>query len=311
MALSLRQIRYFVAAAEAGQISKAAIGLNISQSAVTAAVQGLEAHLNARLFDRHAVGISLTYEGHQFLQRARHVLTAVQEATRITTRSRDAIEGRLRVAMTYTVAGYFMPPHIARFQRNFPKIELELHERPRPEIERGLVSGEFDLALLLTSNLADTEGIASETLLRSRRRLWLNSDHHLLRKQVVSLADVAAQPYVMLTVDEAAQTASAYWRKTAYRPHVIFRTSSVEAIRSMVSTGMGVTVLSDMVYRPWSLEGERIEAVTLADAVPSMDVGIAWARHRQPRPIAMAMIEHFRQSFGEVPGEDSLPGAVA
>jgi DNA-binding transcriptional LysR family regulator len=302
MSLSLRQIRYFVAAADAGQISKAAMELNVSQSAVTAAVKSLEGQLNARLFDRHAVGVRLTYEGHQFLQRARNVLAAVNEAARITTQSRDAIEGSLRVATTYTVAGYFLPPHLARFQRNFPKISLELFEQPRPEIEAGLLSGRFDLAMLLTSNLADRRAIAWQTLLRSRRRLWLSSDHPLLDKAAVTLADVAAEPYVMLTVDEAERTAGNYWQATPWIPRTIFRTSSVEAVRSMVSNGTGVTILSDMVYRPWSLEGERIEAVTLLDPVPSMDVGIAWARERELGATATAMLEHFRQSFGEAPG---------
>jgi DNA-binding transcriptional LysR family regulator len=302
MSLSLRQIRYFVAAADAGQISKAAIDLNVSQSAVTAAVKGLEGQLNARLFDRHAVGVRLTYEGHQFLQRARNVLAAVNEAARITAQSRDAIEGPLKVATTYTVAGYFLPPHLARFQRNFPKIALELFEQPRAEIEAGLLSGRFDLAMLLTSNLADRRAIAWQTLLRSRRRLWLSSDHPLLEKAAVTLADVAAEPYVMLTVDEAEKTAGSYWQATPWRPRVIFRTSSVEAVRSMVSNGTGVTLLSDMVYRPWSLEGERIEAVTLVDPVPSMDVGIAWARERELGATATAMLEHFRQTFVEAPG---------
>jgi DNA-binding transcriptional LysR family regulator len=302
MSLSLRQIRYFVAAADAGQISKAAMGLNVSQSAVTAAVKGLESQLSARLFDRHAVGVRLTYEGHQFLQRARNVLAAVNEAARITAENRDAIEGSLRVATTYTVAGYFLPPHLARFQRNFPRIALELFEQPRPEIEAGLLSGRFDLAMLLTSNIADRGAIAWQTLLRSRRRLWLSSDHSLLDRTAVSMADVALEPYVMLTVDEAERTAGNYWQATPWRPRVIFRTSSVEAVRSMVSNGSGVTVLSDMVYRPWSLEGERIEAVTLSDPVPSMDVGIAWARERQLGTTATAMLEHFRQSFGEAPG---------
>lgn len=309
MPLSLRQIRYFVAAADAGQISRAAVELNVSQSAVTAAVKSLEAQLDARLFDRRSVGITLTYEGHQFLQRARNVLNAVNEATRITTRSRDAVQGRLKIAMTYTVAGYFMSPHVARFQRNYPRIELALHERPRAEIEAGLLSGEFDLALLLTSNLANVEEIAAETLIRSRRRLWLASDHPLLKAPQVGLADVATQPYVMLTVDEAAKTAESYWDRTPWRPTVIFRTSSVEAVRSMVSDGMGVTILSDMVYRPWSLEGERIEAVTLADPVPSMDAGIAWPRRTTLSPAANALIEHFRQSFGDWMGEWAGGGA--
>jgi DNA-binding transcriptional LysR family regulator len=64
---------------------------------------------------------------------------------------------------------------------------------------------------------------------------------------------VAEEPYIMLTVDEAAQTAMKYWSQSLYRPRVTLRTSSVEAVRSMVAGGEGVAILSDMVYRPWSL----------------------------------------------------------
>ncbi|MFP3480811.1 LysR substrate-binding domain-containing protein, partial [Burkholderia sp. SIMBA_057] len=82
--------------------------------------------------------------------------------------------------------------------------------------------------------------------------------HPLLKRESVTLASVAPEPFVMLTVDEAAQTAMRYWNETAWRPNVILRTSSVEAVRSMVANGSGVAILSDMVYRPWSLEGRRI-----------------------------------------------------
>jgi DNA-binding transcriptional LysR family regulator len=61
-------------------------------------------------------------------------------------------------------------------------------------------------------------------------------------------------------------------------PRAVLTTSSIEAVRSLVAAGVGVTILSDMVYRPWSLEGQRIELRRLVEPVPSMNVGLAWAR---------------------------------
>ncbi len=133
---------------------------------------------------------------------------------------------------------------------------------------------------MLTSNLANHGELDAETLFRSRRRLWLPSDHALLASPQISLHDVAKQPYVMLTVDEASRTAGRYWDHYGLSPQVVFSTSSVEAVRSMVAAGMGVTILSDMVYRPWSLEGQRIEQRVMVEPVPSMDVGLTWARMR-------------------------------
>ena len=132
------------------------------------------------------------------------------------------------------------------------------------------------MGVLLTSNIVDQEGLEYETLRQSRRRLWLVARHPLLAQPNVTFADVAREPYIMLTVDEASNTAQRYWNQTAYRPNRILRTSSVEAARSFVAGGMGVTILSDMVYPPWTLDGRRVEVIALADKVPTMDVGPAW-----------------------------------
>jgi molybdate transport repressor ModE-like protein len=288
---SIRQIRYFIAVANMGQVSRAAMELNVSQSAVTTAVKHLEEIVGAPLFNRHAGGVALTYEGNIFLDHARRIMAAVDEAVRSPRRLRDDVSGTLRLAMTYTVAGYFLPPFIERFARAFPSVALQLTEAPRSAIEDGLVSGTFDLAVMLTSNIMDQEGLAYETLLQSRRRLWLSSQHPLLEQPSVSLSDVASEPYIMLTVDEASNTAQRYWNRTSYRPKTIFRTSSVEAVRSMVANGMGVTILSDMVYRPWSLDGRRVEVISLADRIPTMDVGLAWAANVEQNTAVSAFRE--------------------
>jgi len=300
MSFTLRQIRYFVAAAESGQVSQAAISLNVSQSAITTAIKGLEELLEVRLFDRHSSGVTLTYDGNQFLHHARSIAAAVDEAMRVPSRAHDKVTGQIRLAVSYTVAGYFLPAYLARFQRNFPNVHVAMVEADRVELEEGLVSGAFDLAVMLTSNLVNQEDIAYDTLLRSRRRLWLASDHPFTKRSSVSLQDVAQEPYVMLTVDEASNTAQRYWNRTPYRPKVIFRTFSVESVRSMVANGMGVSILSDMVYRPWSLEGRRIEVMGLTDAVPTMDVGLAWKR-QAPRSTAVeAFCEFLHLAVGSV-----------
>ena len=278
LSFSLKQVRYFIAAAQSGQFSQAAIALNVTQSAITAAIRQLEETLATRLFERHASGVALTTEGTRFLQHARNIMAAVEEAARSPRSSTAAVTGEVRVGVTYTVAGYFMPPHHARFVRSHPRIRIELYEASRSAIEQALLDGALDIAVILTSNLADREKIDFETLMSSRRRLWLPDGHPLSRAEKITLADIANEPYVMLTVDEASRTASRYWARSPYRPNITFRTSSVEAVRSMVAAGMGVTILSDMVYRPWSLEGQRIEARILADEVPTMDVGMIWRR---------------------------------
>lgn len=303
MSLSLRQIHYFIATAEAGKLSLAASQLGVSQSAVTEAIKALEAQTGVQLLRRHPRGVELTFEGSQFLRHAHAVVAAVSDATRAPRQARSGVRGRFSMAVSFTVAGYFIPAPLARFRRLFPEVQVDLFEMNRPEIERRLVAGRIDLAVILTSNLNDAEEIEAEELIRSRRRLWTAPNHPLLQRRRVTLASIAPEPYIMLTVDEAERTALRYWARTPYRPNVVFRTSSVEAVRSMVATGAGVSILSDMVYRPWSLEGGRIEARTVHDGVPSMDVGLAWRRGSKLNPCAQAFRDFCHNTYNASGGQ--------
>ena len=294
-ALSFKQLKYFVATAELGQISRAATALSISQSAITTAIQELEKTLGAELFKRSSHGVDLTEAGRNFLAHAYDILAKVEEAMRLPAATNEAM-GTLTVATTYTVIGYFLPFHLQRLRRLHPNLIFKVHEVNRQAIETGLVTGAYDIAVLLTSNVS-TPTLSLETLMSSPRRLWVPWQHPMTLEDTVSLARVAEEPYVMLTVDEAAETTMKYWNKTHHRPDEILRTSSVEAVRSMVANGEGVTILSDMVYRPWSLEGRRIDTVNLADPIPSMDVGLAWKKDAKFTPAMSAFRNYFRHTF--------------
>jgi len=297
MSLSIRQLKYFVATAELGRVSQAAMQLNISQSAVTIAIKEIEANIGAGLFARTHSGMELTDTGRRFLGHAYSILSTVDEAMRAAT-AQSMEAGALSLATTYTVVGYFLPHHLQRFSQIYPQIAVNVYELNRETIEEGLISNRFDMAVVLTSNLVSPE-LASETFFGSARRLWVSAKHPLLDLPEVTLAEVAKEPYIMLTVDEAAQTALRYWGRTSFQPNIRLRTSSVEAVRSMVANGWGVAILSDMVYRPWSLEGKRIETINLKDSVPTMNVGLAWKKGVELTPTMKAFRDYFRQTYLE------------
>ncbi len=295
---SLRQIRYFVATANAGQVSRAAKDINVSQSALTTAIKTLEELIGAALFERHSSGVSLTYEGNLFLDHARHIIESVEEAIRIPRRIREDVKGSLNIAVSYTIAGYFLPPFLSRFNRAFPNINVNLSEADRTSIEEGLITSGFDLAVMLTSNIVNHEELSHDILWKSRRRLWVDAHHKFLKQPSVTMQDISQEPYIMLTVDEASNTAQRYWNRTPYKPKTIFRTASVEAVRSMVANGMGISILSDMVHRPWSLEGRRVETIEVSDKIPTMDVGLAWHNSHEHSEAAKAFIDFMHLGMG-------------
>ncbi|NVF15538.1 LysR substrate-binding domain-containing protein [Vreelandella maris] len=286
--LSLRKLRYFMAVAKSGRVTQAAIDLNVSQSSITTGVKEVEEQVGVILFRRTSRGMLLTREGSRFLQRVNYAFQALEDAFNGLQDIHPTLKGTLRLAMTYTVAGYFMPPLLAQFQRRYPWVRVELNEVSRPEIEQGLTSDEFDLAIMLTSNMEHHDCLEKMTLTQSKRRLWVNGQHELLKREEITLQDIAHYPYIMLTVDEADQTALKYWKPEGITPNILFRTSSVEAVRSMVANGTGVTILSDMVYRPWSLDGKHIEHIELSNPIPPMELGLTWPRARSLSPAAKA-----------------------
>lgn len=274
----MKQLRYFVAAGEARQFSLAATKVNVSQSAVTAAVHQLEEHMGVQLFERRPSGVALTAEGHQFYRHARHILDTLQDALNEPKFQRHSTNGKVRICATYTVLGYFLPELLARFKRSYPDINIELHDMDREHIEESILKGNTDLGLIILSNSQRRDCFAHHVLIRSRRQLWLANDHALMGLANVTLEDVAEQAYIMPTVDEGRASATRYWQLHELEPNVAFSTSSMEALRGLVAHGFGITILSDMLYRPWSLEGRKIACRPLDDMVPPMEVGLIW-RH--------------------------------
>ena len=302
MRVSLRHFRFFVAVAETGQVSKAAAALFTSQPAVTEAIKTLETDMGVKLFNRSPKGVTLTYEGAIFLQHAQTVLAAAVDAMLAPQQVQRDMAGELTLACTHTVAGYFVTPLLSRFRRIFPGIEVNLVEFERPEIERRVLSGEVDLAVCLLSPLESGDRIETELLVRSKRRLWLPANHALLDRKSISLRDIQAEPYIMLAVDDAEETTLSYFRNAGLEPNVVFRTTSMEAIRNVVAEGFGVTVLSDMVYRPWSLDGIRLAAAAISDTVPSMDIGLVWSRSAGLSRDAKVFVDVCRSGSGILGG---------
>lgn len=112
VSFNLRHLKYFIATAELGQVSRAAVELSVSQSAVTAAIRELEAILGAALFVRSSLGMTLTESGRQFLSSGYEILAKVDDSLRA--REPVELQGTLDVAASYTVIGYFLPFHLER-----------------------------------------------------------------------------------------------------------------------------------------------------------------------------------------------------
>ncbi len=290
MAFTLRQLQFFVAAAEQGSVSGAARALSISQSSVTEAIRALEDDLGVTLFDRQARGIEITHKGSAFLRHARQILADVATARTTFKDDAETATGKLSLGVTSLVAGYVLSDILSRFRRAFPQVELNVIEDNGEYLQHLLIGGELDVAVLLTSSVKDRMALHVETLLVSPYRLWLPLAHPLAQQEAIALDELAGQPLIQLMVDEIEESTRSLMAALAVKPHIAFRTRSVEAVRSLVATGAGLAILPSLVYRPWSLEGDRIEIRDVSGDLPSVQVGLAWRRGAPLAPPALNFV---------------------
>uniref|UniRef100_UPI003B52F05E LysR family transcriptional regulator n=1 Tax=Roseovarius indicus TaxID=540747 RepID=UPI003B52F05E len=278
MNVTIRQIRYFVATAEAGQVSRAAEICNITQSSITLAINRLEDELGQKLFVRQSRGMLLTAQGEDFLRHCHAILQTLDDAMELCPAVPSDLTATIRVGMTGTIAGYVFPPFWRKFKREFPRITLAVVEAEYAELEKALLADELDMVMMLISNIRRSDACTYEKLLESPRRLWLANSNPLANKERISLADLKDQDYIVPTMDAHEGMIERYWVANGFEPKVLFRSYALEALRSMVGNDLGVSILSDMVYRSFSLEGRRIVRRDLVEPPPSSDVGIAWRK---------------------------------
>jgi DNA-binding transcriptional LysR family regulator len=295
--ITLRQFRYFIAVAESGSVAAASRMLNIAQSAVTKSMQELEDELGARLFERSSRGMQLTPRGHRFLASARRVIASVADATR----ERDddgaaGLTGLLALGVTSLVAGYYLSELFSRFRRACPEVQVLVTEDAPTFLEHLLINGELDVAIMLSNALSEPQALVAETLTRSPSRVWLPSNHALVAREELTLAECATVDQIVLEADRIDELMAVVWARHQLKPRVILRTTSLEAVRSLVGAGAGIAVLPDFLYRPWTLDAEHVEVRPLRDSLPTVDVGLVWRRGSGLKPAAGEFIELARES---------------
>jgi DNA-binding transcriptional LysR family regulator len=237
----------------------------------------------------------LTHPGHEFLRHTVLILAAVSSAEEALQARPDALHGELSIGATSPLTGYYLPSLLERYRRAFPKVQARIFEDAGHFIEHQLINGELDIALMVLSSLSSEQAFNTSVLVRSPWRLWVSMTHRLSERSVVSLAELREDPVVMLQDAELEAVRGDRWRDAGVRPREMVRTRSVEATRSLVATGHGVCLLPEVLFRSWSLEGERLVALPVEEPLMPLDIGLAWRRGGTPNSVLDGFIATARE----------------
>ncbi len=281
--LDLRQLRYFVAVAEDGQVTKAAERLHIAQPALSQAIAKLEVDLGIRLLDRHARGVSLTPAGEAFLPKAREALSAIDEA-------QDAVSPWLpsdsRVVIGFlSVLGPVARPLLRRLMMTNPQIDVETRHIDLGGRLRLLREREIDVELLFPPP-ADAEDLEVVTLLHSPRYVVLSEHHRLAPETSLVFDQIRNETFPGRHASVPEQWAHDAWLSDyrGARPKRTVETpTTVDEVWAMISVGKAIAVLPEFMVSHTA--GDGVRAVPLTDVEP-LEVCIARRRGDQRAPVS-------------------------
>jgi DNA-binding transcriptional LysR family regulator len=296
MQVSLRFLRYFVAAAEAGSITGAAQRLGVSQPSISAAIAQIERDLGVQLFVRHhAKGLSLTPAGDQVLAEARALLAHAKEFEVSAGALGMGLKGEIAVGCFVTLAPFIMPGLLQGFARLHPDITVRCEEWNQEEILAGLRSGRIELAL--TYAYATSDEYQSEVMAELPPRIILPEDHKFARRPAISLHEIIDEPMILLDLPHSRDYFLSLFRAVNLEPRIVHRTRSYDMVRGLVGRNRGYGILNAIPRMPYTLDGTRVVAVPIKEALPRIAVVGLQLRRAQPRRAVAAFNGFAREYF--------------
>jgi LysR family hydrogen peroxide-inducible transcriptional activator len=277
--MELHQLRYVVAVARTGNFSRAAEQCHVSQPSLSQQIQKLEDELSERLFDRMKREVKLTPHGEAFLRRAVRILEEVDAAKREATDAKDLLRGALTVGVLPTIAPYLLPEVIVEFTDKFPGVEIVVQEDTTARLLKLALAYEIDFAL--ASLPIQDERLEVRELFAEELLLALPPGHPLTRKRTVSAADLEKERLIVMKEGHClGDQVLRFCDRRDLHPKISFRSAQLETIQSLVSAGLGISLIPAMAAQ--SERSDLPEYRSLSAPRPHRKIVAVWPKQRLP-----------------------------
>jgi LysR family hydrogen peroxide-inducible transcriptional activator len=277
--MEMHQLRYVVAVARAGNFSRAAQQCHVSQPSLSQQILKLEEELGERLFDRLKREARLTPHGEGFLRRAVRILEEVDTAKREATDARELSRGTLTIGVLPTIAPYLLPEGMTQFIGKYPGMEIVVHEDTTARLLELLHEYEIDIAL--ASEPIRDEGMEVRELFSEELLLALPPDHPLTRKRTVAASDLEGEKLIVLKEGHClGDQVLGFCDRRDVKPKISFRSSQIETIQALVSSGLGISLIPAMAAR--SRREDLSKYRSFQAPRPSRKIVSVWPKQRPP-----------------------------
>jgi len=274
--MELRHLRYFVAAAELENVSRAALRLHVSQPALSRQIRDLEDELGFPLLKRSARSVRLTDAGRTFLAEARAVLQRAEDAVKAARAVATGLRGELHVGYAPTPTVRILPPALRAFQAQLPEVRVRLHDLSTEELLAGLRRGSLQIAFLVRPTKAMLRGLRFEELARESLCVAVPPGHPFARLRSVPAERVAREPLVAYSrrdYPEYHELLGRVFAGVGARPRVVEEHEGGASMVAAVEAGYGVALATQSLA---CSVGPRLRLIPLSPAPEAIVVGAAW-----------------------------------
>lgn len=285
--MELRHLRYFIAVAEAENVSRAALKLHVSQPALSRQIRDLEGELGFALLQRSAKSVRLTEAGRVLLTEARAVIQRAEEAVKAARAVAAGDAGELHVGYAPSLTARLLPPALRAFQAELPNMRVRLHDLSTNEMLTGVRDGKLQIALVVRPPAAMLRGLRFEALTQDAMRIAVAPRHAFARRREVTVADVVRQPLVAYRrsdYPEYHEFLSELFAGTGVKPVIAEEHDGIASLIAAVESGAGVALVSESVG---CIAGPRLKLIPLTPEPASFIIGAALPKGKLAGPAAL------------------------
>jgi LysR family hydrogen peroxide-inducible transcriptional activator len=292
--MTLTELKYIVAVAREKHFGRAAEACFVSQPTLSVAIKKLEEELDVKLFERGGSEVSVTPLGEQIVRQAQQVIEQAAAIKEIAKRGKDPVAGPLRVGIIYTIGPYLLPDLVRQAIERVPQMPLMLQENFTAKLLEMLRTGELDCAIM-AEPFPDT-GLAVAPLYDEPFVAAVPTGHALAKRKAITAEELKQETMLLLGTghcfrDHVLEVCPEYARFASDAEGIrkSFEGSSLETIKYMVASGMGVTVVPQLSV-PKDVQ-PHIRYVKFSAPAPTRRVVLAW-RRTFPRYEAVAALRN-------------------
>jgi LysR family hydrogen peroxide-inducible transcriptional activator len=287
--VTLTELKYIVAVAREKHFGRAAEACFVSQPTLSVAIKKLEEELDVKLFERGNSEVSMTPLGEEIVRQAQEVIEQAAAIREIAKRGKDPVSGPLRLGIIYTIGPYLLPDLVRQAIARVPQMPLMLQENFTAKLLDMLRTGELDAAIM--AEPFPDNGLAVAPLYDEPFQAAVPAAHPFAQRDKISAEELKNETMLLLGTghcfrDHVLEVCPEYARFASTRPdggegiRKSFEGSSLETIKYMVASGMGVTVVPQLSVpaEPQSQWQSHVRFIPFSAPVPTRRVVLAWRR---------------------------------